>query len=84
MDAYDMLAVYRDAVECLEELGKAGKLPIARSVFWAELKAYTERTIALYNDGPALATIDKETGEYQVPIAPMLPALLTDIEGAAV
>jgi hypothetical protein len=93
MDAYDMLAVYRDAVECLEELGKAGKLPPARSVFWTEFKAYSERATALWDNGPIVVELDPRTGQTRSPITDALMASLLfsqpfmpgdDVEGAAV
>lgn len=84
MDAYEYLDPFRDAVEAMEALRDAGRMPPVGSPFWRELIEHTERARALWDTGPTLATVDAVTGERRHAIQTMLPALFTDIEGAAV
>jgi hypothetical protein len=93
MDAYEYLEPFRDAIECLEELGRANRLPLPGSPFWAEFKAYSERARALWDTGPTVVEIDPRTGQTRSPITDALMASLLfsqpfmpgdDVEGAAV
>jgi hypothetical protein len=74
MDAYEYLDPFRDAIECLEELGRANRLPLPGSLFWAEFKAYSERARALWDNGPVLYEIDEQTGQRRVPAADAIMA----------
>lgn len=76
MDAFDILDPFRDAVEAIEELGRAGKLPPPGAEFWLLWREYAERARALWDDGPVLVEVDPRTGRQHSPIA---DALMTSL-----
>jgi hypothetical protein len=93
MDAYEYLDPFRDAIEAMEALRDAGRLPAPGTPFWFVWRDYAERARALWDSGPVLVELDPRTGQARSPLTDALAASLLfsqpfmpgdDVEGAAV